>query len=313
MQLKIFNYREDNYLINSFLESLSLSHKHDIVKDEEWFNWKFKHNPYGEAILACAIDDDKIIGCVALGKHILNVKGVKYYCALSYETFVHPNYQGKGLFKKLISLAEQEAIKQDIQVLINFPNSNSLPGFTKMTWKKLDIPEYWIKLINIYNVFKNYKDIKKSYIPLQTNFKDLKRYEYKEKLYDNIYIETSQEFFNWRFYQYPVNNYHIINDNENFAIGRLGKRGKLLELQILISTGDFNPNEMIKLFRLETKFDIISFPISKNNITKKKLSSRLFFKVPNKINVCYKIIGNEIPNNINFTELSLNAINYHTY
>ncbi|CAM3324451.1 GNAT family N-acetyltransferase [Empedobacter stercoris] len=313
MQLKIYNYREDSELINSFLESAAISHKHNKVKDEEWFNWKFRDNPYGEAILACAIDNEKIIGCVALGKHVLNIKGIKYSCALSYETFVHPNYQGKGLFKKLILLAEEEAIKQEIQVLINFPNSNSLPGFLKMNWNKLDVPEYWLKMVNIFNVIKNIKDLKKSFIPLDSNLKDIKRVEFKECLHDKIYIETSQEFFNWRFYQYPVNNYHIVKDNDNLAIGRLGRRGELEELQILLCSSDFNLSKMIKLFKLKVNFDILSFPISKKNVLKKKLASQLFFKVPNNINVCYKIIGNDIPIDTNMTELSLNAINYHTY
>lgn len=67
MNYFIFDYTTHSHLIDSFLESAFQAHKHLVVKTKDWFYWKFKDNPYGEAILACAIDNEKIIGCVALG------------------------------------------------------------------------------------------------------------------------------------------------------------------------------------------------------------------------------------------------------
>ncbi len=121
MHFFIFDYNRDDNLVDSFLSSASLSHKQKI-NTKEWFYWKFRDTPFGESILACAMEDNKIIGCVALGiqNFIYNEETIKG--ALSFETFVHPNFQGKGLFKKLINLAEKEALNRNIVFLLNFPN-----------------------------------------------------------------------------------------------------------------------------------------------------------------------------------------------
>jgi hypothetical protein len=59
------------------------------------------------------------------------------------------------------------------------------------------------------------------------------------------------------------------------------------------------------------KYDLISFPISKNNRLKPVLKKSLFFKVPNSTNVCYKILDESLRLEMNQIELS--AINFHTY
>ena len=132
--LRKWDYNEDVRLILSFLEGMSLAHKQNL-KTEEWFHLKFEKSPYGKAILACAFDGDVVAGCVAYGMGIVKFRGKDWKCALSYETFVHPEYQGKGLFKKLINLAETELKRENVQFLYNFPNSNSIIGFKSSACK----------------------------------------------------------------------------------------------------------------------------------------------------------------------------------
>jgi hypothetical protein len=66
MKLFIFNFIENEDLIDSFLESASIAHN-EQPKPKDFFNWKFRDNPFGKSILACALHDNNIIGCVALG------------------------------------------------------------------------------------------------------------------------------------------------------------------------------------------------------------------------------------------------------
>lgn len=133
MESRIWKYGQDDHYISSFLDGMAVAHK-SSPKSEEWFHWKFEQSPYCKAILACAFDNKRVAGCVAYGKGLVKYQNKECPCALSYETFVHPDYQGQGLFKKLIGLAENEAKSQRILFLYNFPNADSLTGFKHMGW-----------------------------------------------------------------------------------------------------------------------------------------------------------------------------------
>lgn len=314
MVFKIFNFEQDEKLIDSFLQSSSISHQINYSNTKEWFNWKFSIKSEEPSILACAIDNNQIIGCVGFGIEFLNYNGNLYKCGLSYETFVRDDYQGKGIFKKLIDLAEKEALKREIQILINFPNSNSLNGFLKMNWNQLEIIEYKIKIINYLKILSNFRNLKSKFIPYKNNYDEVvtELNIHKDVYYNEIlFLNTSKDFLNWRFKEFPVNYYKYININDSLSIGRLGTRGKIIELQVLFKDDNINVRDIIRGFKKICEFDIISFNTSSNSNLNKELKRNLFLKVPSSSNMCYKILDSSIQ--INMEQLSLNNINYHTY
>ena len=160
MKYFIFDFESNKSLIDSFLSSCALAHNQEL-KDAEWFNWKFKENPFGQSILACAEDEGRIIGCVAYGKQQYVLNNIIYNGVISFETFVHPNYQGQGIFSNLIKLGESEALNLGIDFMLNFPNKNSITGFLRDGWHQLIAPEYWIKSKNPLNLLMNFKNLKK--------------------------------------------------------------------------------------------------------------------------------------------------------
>ncbi|EAZ96275.1 hypothetical protein FBBAL38_02610 [Flavobacteria bacterium BAL38] len=319
MTFFIFNFETQNNLVSSFLSSASLAHN-QTIKDDEWFYWKFRDNPFGESILACAMEDNVIVGCVALGMQDFVCQENTIKAAMSFETFVHPNYQGKGIFKKLIDLAETESRNRGIKFLLNFPNSNSLPGFKKSGWRSIDCSEYWIKGSDFFKILFNIRDIRKSFLPNPSNLKSLN----KDKLSllndfnkDNLSFESilNEKYIEWRFFKYPMSEYAIINNDDLFSIARVGYRGGLKESQVLTvknkSQKNISISDLIKEYKKKTNYDIISFPISKKNKIRKNIARLLFIKVPSKTNVTYKIINQG--DQFNFESIELSAINYHTY
>lgn len=317
MRYFIFDYYNDDYLIESFLDSLSLAHKHE-KKTKEWFLWKFKDNPYGESILACAEEKGVFIGCVGIGIQIFikNEKEIKG--GLSFETFTHPSYQNKGIFKNLIKNAENESLRRGLKFILNFPNKNSLPGFLSIQWKKEDIAEYWIKSSNFFILAQNFKELKNGFIPNNSNVDQLvhnKNFDFFQKNEDHFYSKINYDYLIWRFFTNPISEYAVINDENCFSIGRVGYRGKLKEVQILFinSKEDLKINfrELLKNYKIKTNYDLISVPVSSENSIRKYLFRNLFFKVPNNVNVCYKILDSSFC--ADFSKLSINAINYHTY
>ena len=318
MNYFIFNFNRDYHLIPSFLNSSSVSHN-EKIKTKDWFYWKFKDNPFGESILACAIEGGEIVGCVAFGIQDFIYNNVKVKAAVSFETFVHPNFQGKGIFKKLISIAEEEAFNRNVDFLLNFPNSNSLPGFNKSGWNNIQLPEYWIKGNNYFKLFFKIYDIKKTFLPNPSNIDNLVKVKEFETFFhkenNSFKSIVDNNYLDWRFFKYP-NAEYIIIDNENFfSIARVGFRGKLKEVQVLFvefkSDSSLNFSILIKEYKKQCKYDIISFPISKTNKIKKNLKKMFFFRVPNSTNVTYKKISKK--KQFDFSKLELSAINYHTY
>lgn len=314
----IFDFNRDKGLVSSFLESRCKAHNSEI-KSEAWFYWKFKENPYGESILACATENDQIVGCVAYGIQFFSFKGSTIKGAVSFENFVHPEFQRQGIFYRLLKLGESE-IKKDrsIKFMLNFPNSNSLRGFLKMGWTQVDIAEYWIKGRNLLSIPFNLPSIRKGFQPNASNFEMLKKPH-------NLYEDHSQELTNmissayieWRFFSFPVAEYMVLEGPDFYSMGRVGFRGKVKEMQILFlnikDVSTFSFSDFISFCKSKCNHDIISFPISRNNPVRKYLKANHFFKVPNRTNVCYNIIDSNLFSETDIENISFDSIIYHTY
>jgi len=314
----IFDYKVHSSLISSFLKSSSIAHNHYKVKTHDWFNWKFRDNPFGETVLACVKDNGKIVGCVAYGIQPFKLDVEKINGVISFETFVHPDYQGRGIFNQLLQLAEKEVRKREIDLMVNFPNSNSLKGFLKSGWRQIDSPEYWIKGKSLTTIPLAFKDIRKGFKPLPSNLESLSAPVNLQQLSDSkLNSVITANYLKWRFFSVPVSEYVIIKNINYYSVLRLGKRGNIREAQVLlVNIQDeevFSFSDFIKECKLKAKYDIISFSISKHNPIRKYLKKALFFKVPNSTNICYKILNPEIIRDEDVEKLSLSAINYHTY
>lgn len=321
MELRIWKYGIDDCYIMSFLDGMSQAHAEN-PKSIEWFHWKFEHSPYGRAILACAFDGSNVAGCVAYGMGKIAYQNQVYKAALSYETFVHPNYQRRGLFKKLIELAEEEAKSQGVSFLYNFPNSNSIQGFRHMGWIcRNDIEQFRIKVVRPISTLAHLLDLKKGFEPNPSNLEKIKN----EKL-DDIVIEGidsqiivpvwSKEYLRWRFFTFPNREYYVINDDDFFSIAMVGKRGRLKNVHILcilskkqFISSDNYANKVLKEICSEVKPHIITY--SNSNEDNTFPIDKGFFKVPSHSNFCYKVLDDDFP--MNTFRIMLPSINAHTY
>lgn len=318
IELRIWKFGEDDSKIDSWLTTASLAHKIP-KKTEEWFHWKFEQSPYGKAILACAFDEDKVVGCLSMGKGIMTYNKRHFPCTLSYETFVHPAYQGKGLFKKLVTVLESECKKQGSLLTYNFPNNNSIRGYEHMGFNLVPLTEFKIRIIKPLRIFKHYKDLRKSFIPEPSNLKeikDIKPIELPLVSLDNVFIpHWSSEYIIWRFLSFPVGHYWIYNLDGIFAIFRTGHRGVLKQAELLhiatskgsLSQKQWNlvEKELIK----SIKPDIIAVAASKNYPVYPLL--KWYIKVPDRSHFTYKYLSDSIANKE--FRMAKCGIDAHTY
>lgn len=313
----IFNPSIHGHYVDDFLLKASNAHKQP-PKSEEWFYWKFFKNPYGDSILACVAIDNELIGCVAYGKQPFVINGEVFPGVMSFETFIDPNYQGKGLFSKLLKYAEEEVVRQGIKIMLNFPNSQSLPGFLKKNWQPLNISTYYLRPRLRFNLLIKFTNIRQPFVSFSNNFQAIKdalpeTFKYTSKA--SVEALITKEYLAYRFFSFPHGNYQVYQNNDNFAIGRLGNRGGLKELQVLlINTPNLNSHTVSKIINglcRGTKADFVSYPSSSNSVLTTILKKLFFVRVPNKANVCYKILDAHLNPNMEILELA--GINFHTY
>lgn len=98
--------------------------------------WKHHDNPMGRSFVLVVEDGDRLVGLRCFMFWKVEVGGKKLRAIRPVDTAVHPDMQGKGLFKKM-TLQGLEMVKGEYDIVFNTPNSNSLPGYLKMGWSKL--------------------------------------------------------------------------------------------------------------------------------------------------------------------------------
>ncbi|MFF1908080.1 GNAT family N-acetyltransferase [Kitasatospora sp. NPDC058218] len=109
------------------------------TRTADFFTWKHRLGPFGASPGLVAETPDGRLAGVRLflrwqwhegltGRTVTAVRPV--------DTATHPDFQGRGIFRRLtLDLLEQ--ISGQAELVFNTPNGNSLPGYRKMGWQEL--------------------------------------------------------------------------------------------------------------------------------------------------------------------------------
>ncbi|MDR7129679.1 N-acetylglutamate synthase-like GNAT family acetyltransferase [Algoriphagus sp. 4150] len=223
-----------------------------IPKSEELWNWKHIANPFGASPVLVAEDGDMICGVRVFlrwefrqGKQLFNV-------CRAVDTAIHPDHQGKGLFKNLTLSLIDELKEEGVDLIYNTPNSASAPGYMKMGW------ENWGKLpLKIHFNLSLGKSGNLSHSSHWSGIASL--IDKIEKLYfDSHSIRTNlvSGYLQWRYAACPLFPYYFISDgNTHLLIYRIkeGKIGRELRIVDFFQLPGFGENEKKQLnSRLKT-------------------------------------------------------------
>lgn len=205
-----------------------------IPKSEEYFKWKHFQNPFGESKILIAKEDDKIIGLRAFMKWKWKNGSEIIKAVRAVDTATHPDYQGRGIFKKLTLQAVEECKSEGYGLVFNSPNNNSRPGYLKMGWideGKMPLllragslmPAFYsegraTKVYDIFSIEKELEKVNDSYV-----------FPFSNKI---IYTPLSAEYLKWRFRDCPIVNYGAIIEPGFGIIFRLKRLNKFIELRI---------------------------------------------------------------------------------
>lgn len=325
IHVEIWENNSKHPSIDKLLEGASIAHQ-QTIKTREWFLWKYTQSPFGEALIIYATDNNgELAGMLAFGKYIHQYNDVELLSALSYETYVLPNYRGKGVFVQMIKKALDTLKQQNIAFVFNFPNSSSLQGFLKTGWVQKENISYRIKIGLTLRLFLNFKDLKKPFIAhiKESKADEIKDFclnvdESRQAIQNAIIAKRTSAYFNWRYLGENKTNYIVVKTPYGDALFRKGYRGKLIEIQLLeiIATPENYNTLAKKIFAYAKKkvsFDIIGICIPIEHPFYTFVKSSGFIKVPTKTNFTYFVLDNSISEKLNNAHWVFTANEFHMY
>ena len=212
-------------IIDLFLTSLGTEGGVPTIR---FWKWKHVNNPFGESPVLLALDDEEIVGLRAFMRWQWQYKGKTYPAFRAVDTATHPDYRGRGIFKKLTTQLVDKIIKDEPHSFIfNTPNDMSRPGYLKMGWEILGKPELRIMAIpplpGRRNIIEPSDEVIERVISKHT--------------FDKNYVHTnySPEYVTWRYREVPDLPYylcHMQDDNGEVIVAFEIRQKKWKECRI---------------------------------------------------------------------------------
>ncbi|MGH8915200.1 MAG: GNAT family N-acetyltransferase [Acidimicrobiia bacterium] len=126
--------------VGSILEVLrtALGETPLLKRTREQWSWKHEINPFGPSIVLVATAGDRIAGVRALMRWQLGGPGgMTVRCVRPVDTATHPDFERRGIFRRLTMESLEVARDQGAQLVFNTPNARSGAGYLSMGWREV--------------------------------------------------------------------------------------------------------------------------------------------------------------------------------
>jgi hypothetical protein len=211
-------------------EILNLTKKNfgnvDITKTS-YFDWQYRDNPNGKAIVLLARDDNSknlLVGTNTIIPQKLLVDGEIITSSLACNVQVDSDYRKKHLFSDLLLSMPNFALTTDIHSLFAIPNDNSFKAFINEGSSEITRLPLLIKPIKLSEYFNS--PLKQVLKPFDNFWKNSKSFSQIEELHDNfdnsfenlvektskrvsVINNKTKEYLDWRYKNHPTQKYQI--------------------------------------------------------------------------------------------------------
>jgi hypothetical protein len=109
-------------------------HRSDDDRFDALFRWKHLENAFGPSPAWVAVDGDRVVAVRYLMRWEFEQDGARRRAVRAVDTATHPDFQGRGLFRRL-TLGAVDELAGDVEFVFNTPNDQSRPGYLKMGWQ----------------------------------------------------------------------------------------------------------------------------------------------------------------------------------
>ena len=103
----------------------------------DFYRWKHHDNPFGRSPAWVAVDGDRIVGLRVWLRWRFLQAGRRWEAVRAVDTATHPDYQGRGIFRRLTTSSIEVLREQGVAHVFNTPNEQSRPGYLKMGWEEV--------------------------------------------------------------------------------------------------------------------------------------------------------------------------------
>jgi GNAT superfamily N-acetyltransferase len=225
----------------------------------EFFRWKHAQSPFGPSYMLVAEADDRIVGLRAFMRWRFRAGDQLLRAVRAVDTATHPEYQGRGIFSRLTRRAVDE-LRQDVDLVFNTPNQNSLPGYLKMGWRMVGRMSVDVRVRRLIPVMREFRRLRSTAAP--TRPRPAVRAESAEEALSDPSVATllaeaeesnrrlvtplNGEYLGWRYGSAPLLGYLAVREEiggalAGVALFRVRARGKLWETTVaeaIVRSGD---------------------------------------------------------------------------
>jgi len=204
-----------------------------MPKSEQYWRWKHLENPFGPSPVLLCREGHTLTGIRAFMQWRWSVQGRLFHAVRAVDTATHPEYQGKGIFKRLtLSLVDTCTARGD-HFVFNTPNAQSKPGYLKMGWINAGKLPICVQVNRPLRMMMNLIHQSESSASVNSDLSYFLRHgglndlisESKTKGHA-MTTDISVQYLNWRYINVPVASYLAIGDEDNggltgLIIGRI--------------------------------------------------------------------------------------------
>lgn len=118
--------------------------------DERFYQWQYQDNPDGRAVIGSARAGDELVGHYAVLPTSVLFHGKPCLAGLGVNAMTRADYQGQGIFAKLVSLVDQESRRRGFKFSFAIGGAESSPWFLKVLRYQMlaDIP-IWVRPVRL--------------------------------------------------------------------------------------------------------------------------------------------------------------------
>jgi GNAT superfamily N-acetyltransferase len=226
-----------------------------MPKSEVFWRWKHIENPFGKSPVLLAFDSGKLVGVRAFMRWEWR-QGEKVFKAVrAVDTATHPDFQGKGIFKKLTLQLVEKSRHEGVDFIFNTPNKSSKPGYLKMGWYEQG--RMGISLRPVFSLRKNGSSTESKYL---IDGPSMQHWLMQDDIFrdsESLVTNGTSSFYRWRYLDNPNISYRSFSDvKRTFMVlfrlksGRFGTEFRICDL---LHTRQFDvrafPSELLRVAR----------------------------------------------------------------
>ena len=225
------------------LMRLSLGESSLLARTPALFQWKHLDNPFGRSIALVAEEDDRIVGLRTFMRWDLQIPdGGLLKCVRAVDTATHPDYQRRGIFRRLTEEGVEIASAEGIDLVFNTPNELSKPGYLKMGWQEVGRIGAMVRpsLILLRPGPSSDSTTAEEYLREPIQVLDPRHGDRPAR---GARTPRSADYLQWRFASHPTARYYLAEADGAAAILRPNRRNGRSELVLADTFG--NPGKAI--------------------------------------------------------------------